>query len=126
MAPSNSRFSLYHNPEWACSAIFWPFSSCFSPERCFAAFFLTGAEATKIGLFSRDEKFSSRCCHVFVDSLVSFLEALIKRSLEKEKRNKKEHYDEHFCNRCNRRARKISCAQISQGWVYRFGDEPHT
>src|SRR5262249_31454726 len=82
--------------------------------------------ARQSGPFSRDEKWTSRCCHVFVDSLVSFLEALRKRSLEKEKRNKKEHYDEHFCNRCNRRARNISCAQISQGWVYCFGDEPHT
>jgi hypothetical protein len=39
----------------------------------------------KIGQFSKDEKLTARFCHVPGGSLVSFLEALIKRSLEKEK-----------------------------------------
>jgi hypothetical protein len=46
-----------------------------------------GADATKIGPGSRNENFTSRCCHVLGGLLVSFLEALRKRPPEKEKRN---------------------------------------
>jgi hypothetical protein len=68
-----------------------------------------------LGQFSRDGKFTSRSCHVFVDSLVPILEALIKRYLVKERRNKKEQYDGHVCNRCNQCTQDIICARISEG-----------
>jgi len=46
--------------------------------------------ARQIGPCSRVETCTSRCCHVCVDSLVSFLEAFRKRSLEKAKRKREE------------------------------------
>src|SRR5215467_2254551 len=105
--------------------MFWPFSAGFSPERCTRCVLLNRCRSYENRTIFERRKLSVMLCHVFGGSLVSILEAFRKRSLAKEKRTKKERYDEHFCHRGNRRTRNISCAQISRGWIYRFSDEPH-